>query len=163
MSFGSRILDRYLLREFIKIFGITALGFPLLTILIDLTDHIGAYLGQKIPGKDIFFAYVYSVPQQVFFIIPAAVLFATVFSIGALARHSEITAAKACGVSFHRLVAPVFLVAAAITVGTFFLGEFAPLANGNPICHQGSHRWATGHLRHAGCGRAAYPRRVLHV
>jgi lipopolysaccharide export system permease protein len=130
VSLGFRILDRYLLREFLKIFGITVLGFPLLTIAIDLTDHIGTYLNNKIPGKDIFLAYVYSVPQQVFFIIPAAVLFATVFSVGALARHSEITAAKASGISFHRLVAPVFLVAAVITVGTFFLGEFAPLANG---------------------------------
>jgi lipopolysaccharide export system permease protein len=130
MTFGFRILDRYLLREFLKIFGITTLGFPLLTIAIDLTDHIEKYLTAKIPGKDIFLAYVFSVPQQVFFIIPAAVLFATVFSIGALARHSELTAAKASGVSFHRLVAPVFLVAAVITVATFFLGEFAPLANG---------------------------------
>jgi lipopolysaccharide export system permease protein len=130
MTFGFRILDRYLLGEFLKIFGITTLGFPLLTIAIDLTDHLEKYLTAKIPGKDIVLAYVFSVPQQVFFIIPAAVLFATVFSIGALARHSEITAAKASGVSFHRLVAPVFLVAAVITVATFFLGEFAPLANG---------------------------------
>ncbi len=130
MTFGFRILDRYLLREFVKIFGITALGFPLLTLAIDLTDHIERYLTANVPVKDIFWGYVYSIPQQVFFIIPAAVLFATVFSVGALARHSEITAAKASGVSFHRLVAPVFLVAAAITVGTFFLGEFAPVANG---------------------------------
>jgi lipopolysaccharide export system permease protein len=129
MTFGRRILDRYLLREFLKIFAITTLGFPLLTILIDLTDHLERYLNKNIPGKDIFLAYVYSVPENVFFIIPAAVLFATVFSIGALARHSELTAAKASGISFHRLVAPVFLVAAVITVGAFFLGEFSPLAN----------------------------------
>jgi lipopolysaccharide export system permease protein len=30
-----------------------------------------------------------------FMVLPAAVLFASVFSIGALTRHSEITAAKA--------------------------------------------------------------------
>lgn len=129
MTFGFRLLDRYLLREFLKIFGVTALGFPLLTIAIDLTDHINQHLNKHIPGKDIFLGYLFSVPQQVFFIIPAAVLFATVFSIGALARHSEITAAKASGVSFHRLVAPVFLVAAVITAGTFFLGELAPVTN----------------------------------
>jgi len=129
MTFGRRILDRYLLREFLRIFAITTLGFPLLTILIDLTDHIERYLNRNVPGRDIFLAYVYSVPENVFFIIPAAVLFATVFSIGSLARHSELTAAKASGISFHRLVAPVFLVAAAIAVGAFFLGEFSPLAN----------------------------------
>lgn len=130
MTVGFRILDRYLLREFLKIFAITSLGFPLLTIAIDLTDHLEGYLNKNIPGKDIALAMVFSIPQQVFFIIPAAVLFATVFSVGALARHSEVTAAKASGISFHRLVAPVFLVAAAITVASFFLGEFAPLSNG---------------------------------
>jgi len=129
MTFGRRILDRYLLREFLRIFAITTLGFPLLTILIDLTDHIERYLNRNVPGRDIFLAYVYSVPENVFFIIPAAVLFATVFSIGSLARHSELTAAKASGISFHRLVAPVFLVAAAIAVGAFFLGEFSPISN----------------------------------
>lgn len=126
---GLRLLDRYLLREFLKIFGVTTAAFPLLTIAIDLTDHIDTYLSRNIPGRDIFLAYVFSIPEQVFFIIPAAVLFATVFSIGAMARHSEITAAKASGISFHRYVAPVFLAAAAITVLTFVVGEFAPLAS----------------------------------
>ena len=130
---GFRLLDRYLLREFVKIFAITTVAFPLLTIAIDLTDHIDTYLSRNIPGRDIFLAYVFSIPEQVFFIIPAAVLFATVFSIGAMARHSEITAAKASGISFHRYVAPVFLAAAVITVLTFVVGEFAPLANAKRV------------------------------
>jgi len=129
MAPGLRILDRYLLREFLKIFAMTTVGFPLLVILIDLTDRIDTYLGRGIPGKDIFLAYVFSVPEQIFFVFPAAVLFATVFSVGALARHSEITAAKASGVSFHRLVAWVFLLAGAIAVAAFFVGEVAPVAN----------------------------------
>lgn len=133
MALGLRILDRYLLREFFKIFALTTVSFPLLTIAIDLTDHLDRYLNRNIPAQDIVLAYVFSVPEQVFFIIPAAVLFATVFSIGALARHSELTAAKASGISFHRLVAPVFLAAAAITVAAFFLGEFAPLANAKRV------------------------------
>jgi len=129
MALGMRILDRYLLREFLKIFALTTLGFPLLVILIDLIDHIDVYLSRSVPAKDIFLAYVFSMPEQIFFVIPAAVLFATVFSVGALARHSEVTAAKASGVSFHRLVVWVFLVAGAIAVAAFFVGEIAPAAN----------------------------------
>ena len=37
--------------------------------------------------------------------MPAAVLFATVFTVGALGRNSELTAAKAGGQSFHRISA----------------------------------------------------------
>lgn len=125
----ARILDRYVVREFSRIFGVTALGFPLFTILIHLTDNIDKYLSRGIPARRIALAYLYTVPEQVFFITPAAVLFATVFSVGALSRHSEITAAKASGVSFHRLVSPIFLLAVLAAFLTFALGEVAPRAN----------------------------------
>jgi lipopolysaccharide export system permease protein len=82
-----------------------------------------------VPVWRIALAYVYNVPEQVFFILPAAVLFATVFSIAAFSRHSEITAAKASGVSFHRLVAPVFVLAVLGAGLTYVVGELAPLAN----------------------------------
>jgi lipopolysaccharide export system permease protein len=64
-----------------------------------------------------------------FMVLPAAVLFATVFSIGALTRHSEITAAKASGISFYRMVAPIFFAAAAISVFALFLGELVPVTD----------------------------------
>jgi lipopolysaccharide export system permease protein len=124
---GLRVLDRYVTTEFLKIFAITALGFPVLTILIDLTDHVDRYLEKHLPAPRVALAYLAGAPEQVFFITPAAVLFATVFSVGALARHSEITAAKASGISFHRLVRPIFVLAAAASILAFFLGEFAPL------------------------------------
>jgi lipopolysaccharide export system permease protein len=124
---GLSVLDRYVTTEFVKIFGITALGFPVLTILIDLTDHVDRYLRKGLPAWRVALAYLAGTPEQVFFITPAAVLFAAVFSVGSLARHSEITAAKASGISFHRLVRPIFALAAIASIFAFFLGEFAPL------------------------------------
>jgi len=40
------ILDRYLLREWLKILVLTALGFPLITIALQLTDKLGDYLSR---------------------------------------------------------------------------------------------------------------------
>ncbi len=124
-----RLLDRYVAREFLRIFLITLLGFPVFTILINLTDNIDTYLARNIPAGQIALAYVYQLPEQVFFIIPAAVLFATVFSVGAFSRHAELTAAKASGQSFHRVVAPIFLLALGAAALTFVLGEWVPAAN----------------------------------
>jgi lipopolysaccharide export system permease protein len=64
-----------------------------------------------------------------FMVLPAAVLFATVFSIGSLTRHAEITAAKASGVSFYRMVAPIFFGAGIVTVFALVLGELVPVTN----------------------------------
>lgn len=129
MRLPLRLLDRYVVREFVRIFVITALGFPLFTIAINLADNIDRYLSRNLPPSAIALAYVFYLPEQIFFITPAAVLFATVFAVGAFSRHSEITAAKASGVSFHRLAVPLFVLAVAASVLTFFLGELAPLAN----------------------------------
>jgi len=105
-----RLLDRYVGREFVRIFGITVVGFPLFTIVVNLADNIDKYLSRGVLVRRIAAAYVFALPEQVFFIIPAAVLFATVFTLNALGRNSELTAVKAGGVSFFRLIAPMMVL-----------------------------------------------------
>ena len=122
-------LDRYVFREFWKIFAATAVGFPLLVIVFDLTEKLDKYLARDLSRTKILLSYVYWIAESMFMALPAAVLFATVFSIGALTRHSEITAAKASGISFHRLTLPIFLGAAVVAVLAGVLGEIVPVAN----------------------------------
>lgn len=122
-------LDGYVFLEWVKIFVTTALGFPVLVIVIDLTDHLETYLQRNIPAGQIALSYVYWVPGSMFLVLPAAVLFATVFSIGALTRYSEITAAKASGISFYRLTAPIFVAACLAAVLGLGIGELAPVTN----------------------------------
>jgi lipopolysaccharide export system permease protein len=124
-----RALDRYVFTEFWKIFVTTALGFPILIIIIDLTDNLDKYLAQHLSAGRIALSYLYWLPDSMFMILPAAVLFATVFSIGALTRHSEITAAKASGISFYRFIAPIFVGAMIATVLGLIIGELAPITN----------------------------------
>jgi lipopolysaccharide export system permease protein len=122
-------LDRYVLSEFWKIFMMTALGFPLLIIIIDLTDNLDKYLNRQLPRSQIALSYLYFIPDSMFLVMPAAVLFATVFSIGALTRHSEITAAKASGISFYRLTMPIFMGAIFAAGLAIALGELVPITN----------------------------------
>lgn len=124
-----RPLDRYVFSEFWRIFAITSLGFPLIVIIIDLTEKLDTYLSRELTSAQIALSYVYWIPESMFMVLPAAVLFATVFSIGSFTRHSEITAAKASGVSFHRLAMPIFLGATMVSALALGLGEVVPLAN----------------------------------
>src|SRR6266566_2000658 len=106
--FALRTLDRYAAGEWLRVFLITLLGFPVLVLVIDLTDKLDQYLGRGIKPAAVALSYVFYFPELMFLILPVAVLFATVFTVGALDRHSELTAAKASGISFHRLVRPLF-------------------------------------------------------
>ncbi|HTO72725.1 MAG TPA: LptF/LptG family permease [Gemmatimonadales bacterium] len=127
------ILDRYVLRTWISIFIGTALGFPLISILINLTDNLSRLLGRGLTAKEILVSYIYSVPENMFIVLPAAVLFATVFTVGGMGRHSEITAAKAGGQSFYRLCFPIF-VAALLAAGLgVVVGELAPVSTSRQL------------------------------
>lgn len=122
-------LDRYVFTEFWKILVATALGFPLLLVIIDLTDNLEKFLARNLPRRDIALSYLYWIPESMFLVLPAAVLFATVFSIGAFTRHSEITAAKASGISFYRLALPIFAGAVLAAVLDLGLAEIVPVTN----------------------------------
>jgi len=119
-------LDRYVAGSWFRIFFLTALGFPLVSILINLTDTLNRLLDRGLTTKEILVSYIYSIPENAFIVMPAAVLFATVFTVGAMGRYSELTAAKASGQSFHRLMLPVFVAAACATGLAFMVGEMAP-------------------------------------
>ncbi len=126
-------LDRYVLAEWVKIFSGTALGFPLLVIIIDLTEKLDKYLNRDLSPRDIALAYLYGVPDTMFLVMPAAVLFATVFSVGAFTRHSEITAAKASGISFYRFILPMAFGALLATGVGLGIGAVSPYTNARRV------------------------------
>lgn len=122
-------LDRYVVREWLKVFLLAALGFPFLVMVIDLTDKLSTYLGRGIPKGQLAYSYLFYLPETISLVLPVAVLFAVVFTVGALGRHSELVAAKASGISFHRVVRPLVaasLAAVALDVG---LTELAPVTS----------------------------------
>jgi lipopolysaccharide export system permease protein len=124
-----RPLDRYVFSEFWKIFSVTALGFPILLVVIDLADHAHDYLNRHISARDLTLSYLFWIPDSMFMVLPAAVLFATVFSIGSFTRHAELTAAKASGISFYRMIFPIFLGAVFACGLDLALGEVVPITN----------------------------------
>lgn len=123
-----RLLDRYLLREWTKIFLMAALGLPLVVMIIELAEKLDNFLTRDISAGAIVLGYVYSLPDRLVLVFPAAVLFATVFSLATMNRHSELAAAKASGVSLYRIVVPVLIAAAVASLLDLGLAEMAPPA-----------------------------------
>ena len=127
------LLDRYVFGQWLKIFLVTACGFPLVATMIDLTDRLKTLLDRKIALNDIALGYLYAIPEKVYEVIPAAVLVATVFTVGTLGRNSELTAAKAGGVSFHRLTLPLYLGALLAAGLTLFVEELSPITSSRKL------------------------------
>jgi lipopolysaccharide export system permease protein len=115
--------------EFARIFTVTTLGFPVLVFVIDLVDNLRKYTERQLTLKAVALSYLYWIPDTLFMVLPAAVLFATVFSIGTFTRYSEISAAKASGISFYRFIAPILFMATIAMGIDLVFAELAPPAN----------------------------------
>jgi lipopolysaccharide export system permease protein len=126
---GIRILDRFVAGTFLRLFLIFVLGAPLLFILGDATENLDRYLDRGLPMGQVIISYLYQYPQFVFWSFPIAALLAAVFTIQPMTVHREVMAAKAGGVSFHRLVAPLLVLGLGLTGLGVFLSEVVPRAN----------------------------------
>ena len=144
-----KLLDRYILRQFTGTFFGLMLGLPLLFLIGDVTDHLDDYLARGVTGGRVVLSYIYMLPQFIFWSIPIAGLVATVFTIGNMTRHQEITAAKAGGVSFYRLTGPIFLLTALLSLATVGLGELIPTANTKRSEVLGEKRFSNNHISRA--------------
>lgn len=128
-----RILSRYLLGQWIRIFVLAGIGLPVVSVLVYITDRLNRLLDRGLTPEAIALSGVYALPWNIAQMLPAAALFATVFTVGPLSRYSELTAAKAGGVSFHRLMRPLFIVALLSAGATFWISEVATEATARQL------------------------------
>ena len=125
----TRKLDRLVVGAFVRIFTFFVLSVPVMFILGDQSAKQGRYIDRGLSMQEIFWGYVFEYPKFVLWSFPVAALVGTVFTIHSMTVHREIQAAKAGGISFHRLVAPLWPVGAVLTVAAFFLGTLVTTTN----------------------------------
>lgn len=125
-----KILTRYILSEFLKIFTLTLIAFVSLYLVIDIFEQLDRFIEHQVRFGDGLKFFLYKTPFIFYQISPVAVLMATLISLGIFVRRSEFTAAMAGGISISRFFTPFFITALAISGLNFILNEsIIPLAN----------------------------------
>jgi len=123
-----RILDRLIGGTFLRIFVVFVLGAPLLFIVGNIVEYVDRYFERGLSVGDLALAYVYMLPEFISWSFPIAALIAAVFTIHSMTQHREILAAKAGGISFHRLMAPLIVLGLVLTGAGLLLSEVVPVA-----------------------------------
>jgi lipopolysaccharide export system permease protein len=123
-----RILDRYLAREFARIYVLFSLAAPMLFIIGDWTDNIGSYADKGLGLRQVGLSYLYMFPMFILWSLPIAALIGTVFTVGNMTRNSEMAAAKAGGISFYRAIAILPVLGVVLTGFGLALGELVPVS-----------------------------------
>ena len=118
-----RLLDRYLLRELLVPLGYCLAGFLIFWISFDLFSELDNFREHHSTLRDIVDYYVVKTPELLVTVLPIALLLALLYALTNHARHQELTAIRAAGVSLWRLSAPYFAVALVFSAAVLWLNE----------------------------------------
>ena len=119
-----KILQKYLISEFLKYFAISLLGLIFFYIVVDFISNIGAFTKHSPEFQYIILYFFYKLPEITYRVLPLSVLLATLLSISFFNKNNEITAVKSSGLSMARFFTPLIILGAAISVFAFLLSNF---------------------------------------
>jgi lipopolysaccharide export system permease protein len=115
------ILNRYLLRQFLQVFAICFLSLTGLYIVIDAFGHLDHFSSYAEQGGGSLFGIIgsyYAYHSLAFFDGTSGILamISAMFTITWLQRHQELTAIMAAGISKLRILKPLLLAAAGVSL-----------------------------------------------
>ena len=105
---GLSLLDWYVVLTYLRWVSMAVvglLGIFYISTFIDLADKL--FKGQTSLSQLLEYFW-FATPQFVYYVLPIAALLATLVTVGALTRSSELTVMKACGISLARVALPMF-------------------------------------------------------
>lgn len=124
------IIDRYVLREFLKILSLVMLSVAALTVIIDYTQISGDIRANHIAFHTVFAYYRLQVFQIINWTLPISVLVATLVTFGIMSKNNEITGIKSTGVSLYRIALPILAVAGVVAFLSYLNLDFVlPYSN----------------------------------
>src|SRR4029077_21069276 len=97
-----RLLARYLLRECLAALGFCFSAFLILWVALDLLSQLHTLQENRMRAGDIVQFYVFRIPEFLPVPLPLSLLLALLYALTNHARHNEITAMRAAGVSLWR-------------------------------------------------------------
>ena len=124
------ILDRYVLREFLKVLLLVLLSVIALFTVIDYTETAKDARENGIAASVLLTYYRFQIFYIINWTLPISVLVATLVTFAMLSKNNEVTALKSSGVSLFRIALPIMAVAAVMSVLAYFVLDFVlPYSN----------------------------------
>ncbi len=124
-----KLLDRYLLRNFLEPFFICSFGFLAIWLVFDLADNGQDFLQARASLKQVGVFYLTQLPQIILISMPVGMLLALIFCLSRMSRSNEIISMLTAGRSVTRIILPLAVAGLILTGGLMLLNyEAAPRA-----------------------------------
>ncbi len=106
------LLDRYLLREWLKIFGLLLVATLGLLLLQAAYDDLSDLLGLDASVADVGVYFAVKLPGYLALVLPLALLLSLLYTLGQLHRNGEIIAQRAAGLGLLQITQSLWLAGA---------------------------------------------------
>lgn len=116
-----RLLDRYIIRNFLQPYLYCILGFLSIWLIFDISDNSSTIFDERAPFGLVLHFYWTQIPQVLVILLPVSLLLALLFALGRMSRSNEIVSMLTAGVSVPRLVFPLLVIGLLTTGVTFAL------------------------------------------
>src|ERR1700759_2491810 len=122
-----RLLDRYVIRNFIQAYAYCIIGFICIWLVFDISDNISFFIEVHLGILKVFQYYLTQLPQILLILLPVSLLLALLFVLGRMSRANEIVSMLTAGVSVPRVLLPLMVIGLLTVAGSFALNyELAP-------------------------------------
>ncbi|HXX40666.1 MAG TPA: LptF/LptG family permease [Chthoniobacterales bacterium] len=111
-----RLLDRYVIRNFLQAYFYCIAGFISIWLIFDVSDNISTFIDLHLGFLITLRYYASQVPQILIILLPVSLLLALLFSLGRMSRANEIVSMLTAGVSIPRVIRPLLAIGL-LTVG----------------------------------------------
>ena len=116
-------IDKYVLQRFLGLFLATFFIAIFILLMQFMWMHINDLVGKGISIGVLSEFFIYATASVVPLALPLAVLLSSLISFGNLAEKFELTAMKAAGISLFRIMRPLAVAIAMLSVGAFFFSN----------------------------------------
>jgi len=125
-----KLLDKYVLKQFLSTFFFVVLILVTVVSIIDMTDKMDKFAKANLGAAQILGYYRDYIPWIGSLLTPITIFIATVYVCARMAGRTEIIAILSSGVSFKRMLVPYFLGATLVALISFILnGWIIPNSN----------------------------------
>src|SRR6266705_1462016 len=111
-----RLLDRYVIRNFLQVYLYCIAGFISIWLIFDISDIFSSFIEEQIGLRLVAHYYANQVPQIFIILLPVSLLLALLFTLGRMSRANEIVSMLTAGISLPRVLFPLIGIGL-LTVG----------------------------------------------
>jgi lipopolysaccharide export system permease protein len=119
-----RLVDRYLVREMLVPLAYCLGAFLVFWVAFDVVSNLDDFNEHHVPLRNVVWHYLLRTPDLLTVVLPVALLLALLYAITHHARHNEILALRAAGLSLWRLGLPYLAVGAAFSLALLLIAEW---------------------------------------